>query len=424
MTAERVGADAASAPGAGSGPGDAPGRSWDVVVVGLGIMGAAALWALARRGVAVLGLERFSPGHDRGSSHGESRIIRTAYFEGPVYVPLAQRAFELWEELERRAGRRLLVPTGALMIGAPDSPVVAGTLASAEAWRLPHEVLDAAALRRRFPALSPPADAVGVFETRAGALDPEASLAALLHDAQAHGAEWRGGLRVRGWEEADGGRLRIWAEPAPEAGPAGSAAGPTGSAPEGREPLAVLARRVVLCAGPWTAELLPGRFPLWVERQVMHWFDVAGVGDEFGPGRLPVFIWQRRDGEQFYGLPALEGGLVKFCRHHGGEATTPDAVERAVRPADIEAVEAARRELLPGLAPGPVRSKTCLYTNTPDEHFCIGPLPEEPRVVLACGFSGHGFKFAPVVGEILADFALEGRTEYPADRFAPARFGA
>jgi sarcosine oxidase len=357
--------------------------TYDVVVAGLGAMGSAAACELARRGLRVLGLDRHAPPHAFGSSHGETRIIREAYFEHPVYVPLVQRAFELWRALEHASGATLLRETGGLMIGRLDSVLVEGALRSARLHRLPHEVLSAAEVRKHFPALRPDDDMIAVHEPRAGILFPEACIGAFLARAHQQGAELRSDEAVRRWETGSDG-VRVF----------------TGQG-EYR------ARRLIVSAGAWVNELLPGHeLPLRIERQVLHWFEPVSLADQFAPERCPIHLWQFDEGRFFYGFPDLGTG-VKAGFHHDGEATTADSVRRDVAPAEIEAVRSVMRRFLPG-ADGPLRSSiVCLYTNTPDEHFLIDTHPRHPDVLIASPCSGHGFKFAPVIGEILADLAQD-----------------
>lgn len=364
--------------------------AYDAIVVGLGACGSAAALSLAERGARVLGLERFTPAHDRGSSHGETRIIRTAYFEDPAYVPLVRRAYALWKTLEQRSGQRLLTPTGALMIGRPESEVVQGTLASAVRWGLPYERLDAGEAGRRFPALRVPEGHVAVYEEQAGALNPEACVGAMLAEAARLGADLRFGERVDAWAVKDGGV---------EVRSGGTQ---------------YRASRLVLSAGAWSPELLGGAVPLVVERQVMLWFRPARPEEAslFDHERMPVFLWERDDRAQFYGIPALEGGMVKFCRHHGGEVTRADDLDRNVRPEDAEAVAPAVARLMPGLEPEPSRARVCMYTNSPDLNFYLGLHPHHEGVAVAAGLSGHGFKFAPAIGEALAGLALDGKSPF------------
>jgi sarcosine oxidase len=380
----------------------APG--YDAIVIGLGGMGSAAAWQLARRGRRVLGLERFTPAHDRGSSHGGSRVIRQAYFEDPAYVPLVLRAYELWREVERRTGSELLLITGALMIGSPESEVVAGSLRSARQWGLDHDMLDAAELRRRFPTFAPSDGTVALFEARAGVVRPEAAVAAHLRLAREAGAELRFEEPVLAWN----------ADP--------SGGGVTVRTAGGVE----RADRLVVCPGAWAPEVLSDLdVPFAVERQVQFWFEPAGDPGAFLPGRHPVWVWDGGgDDGQPYGLPAVDGpgGGVKAAWFRRGRPCTADTLDRDVSPAEVGEMAATLRARVPLLPGRFLRAVPCLYTNTPDQHFVVAVHPRHPQVVVACGFSGHGFKFTPVIGEILADLAIDGTTAHPIGLFDPLRF--
>ncbi len=355
---------------------------YDVVVVGLGAMGSAAVHHLARSGQRVLGLDRFPPPHDRGSSHGQTRIIREAYFEDPAYVPLLRRAYELWFELEKEAGTALLRTTGGLMIGAADSEVVTGALRSAREHGLPHEFLEARDIRARFPALRPADDMAGVLEPRAGMLFPEECIRAHLAMAQRAGAALRYDEPVLGWT-ADASGVQV-------------------TTPRGVRH----AGRLVVTAGAWVARLFPElALPFRVERQVLHWFAPAGDAEQFRPDRCPVHLWQVDGSHFFYGFP-LWGEGVKVARHHDGQTTDPDQVDREVHAAEVSDMRAFVRRFLPA-ADGPVcQSVVCLYTNTPDGHFWIDQHPAHSRVLITSPCSGHGFKFASVVGEIVSAWAV------------------
>jgi sarcosine oxidase len=367
----------------------------DVLVVGVGTMGSMALWRLAARGVSAIGLERFRPGHDRGSGHGESRMVRTAYFEGPEYVPLVRSSFALWRELEASSGGDLLTMTGALMIGRPDTELVAGALRSAREHGLSHEVIEAPEAARRFPQHRLAPGEVALWEEQAGVLLPERSILAAAGLAQALGARLITDARVTAVEMGDGG---VTVRTRDEVFRAGHA---------------------VISVGAWLNGLLPELgLPLAVERQVMTWFPARDPA-AFAPDRFPVFI-RERDGVHSYGLPSQDGRLVKVAIHHQGRPMDPDAPGREATEADRSAVAAIVRETLPGLEPWPERAAVCLYTNTPDLHFVVGRV--HPRVTVLGGFSGHGFKFAPVMGEIAADLALDGGTGHPVAGFSPGRF--
>jgi sarcosine oxidase len=360
-------------------------------------MGSAAALQLATRGVSVIGLEAFWPGHDRGSSHGESRIIRQAYFEDPSYVPLVQRAYQLWRELEAISGERLLDVTGGLMIGSPDGEMVKGALESAQRWDLPYRVLSSRDLAAEHPVFDPSEKLVAVHEPDAGVLAPELAVLTQIREAIRRGAHLYFGETVEGWEEAgDGVVVRT---------------------STGR----FEADRLVLTAGAWTQRILGDfQIPLAVERQVMAWFAPADIGPFTAP-RCPVYLFDRPAGGTYYGFPTRDGRTAKVARHHGGELTQPDEVDREVADADILGLRTSLAEIVPALAVAPVeRAKVCIYTNTPDRNFAIGALSE--RVVLASGFSGHGFKFAPVVGEILADLVESASTRHDIQLLSLDRF--
>ncbi len=371
-------------------------HSADVIVVGLGAMGAAAARALSRRGLSVLGLDRFAPPHARGSSHGDSRIIREAYFEDPSYVPLVQRSYLLWEELEREGGESLLTRTGGLMIGPRDGVLVAGALRSAERHALPHEVLDAAAISARVPAFRPRADWIGVFEPNDGVLRPEAGIAAMLAVARRHGAVLRTHEPARSWR-ADGRGVSVT-----------TARG------------TYRAERCVLAAGPWMPRLVP-ELPLTVARQVLFWFETVGVRTAHDAGVCPISIWEYGEGRMFYGFPRSAKG-VKVALHHGGSPADPDRLDREVRPDEVAEARRLLQEYMP-FASGPLNeTAVCMYTNTPDEHFVIDRHPAHPQALIVSACSGHGFKFAPVVGEAVADLLVEGRTRHDLGRFGARRF--
>jgi sarcosine oxidase len=376
--------------------------SFDAIVIGLGGMGSAAAAHLAARGRQVLGLEQFQPAHARGSSHGRSRVIRLAYFEHPSYVPLLLRAYELWEKLERDSGRSVLTITGGLMIGTPDSDVVSGSLRSAQTHGLSHEMLDAAEIRRRFPPFTPQPGDVALYEERAGVLRPEGAIHAHLEQANRHGADLRFDERVVEWHAHASGTVEVRTTRA-----------------------TYEAARLVLAPGAWAPGLfhLPA-LPLEIERQVLYWFAPPGGTAPFAPERFPIYIWDRGDGVQFYGFPADERGVkVAFFRTGSPARCTPDAIDRVVHPDEVRAMRDALAPCIPELSAGAlVETVTCMYTLTPDHHFVIGLHPTHPGVVIASPCSGHGYKFATVVGEILADLALDGTTRHPIDLFSPARF--
>jgi sarcosine oxidase len=368
-------------------------RAYDVAVVGLGAMGSHTALELATRGRRVLGIDRHRPPHTLGSTHGRTRIIREAYFEEPLYVPIVQRAYDLWRRLEERSGARLLTVTGGLMLGASDSEVVVGARASAVEHDLPYEELSARQVRERFPAYAVPDEHEAILEPRAGFLEPEAAVEATLALAAAAGAELRFDEPVR---ELEGNALR-------------TARG------------TYVADRVVVAAGPWLPELVPGLAALFTAaRQPLLWLDPQEPA-LFTPERFPVFVWEWKPGWAFYGFPDVGDGF-KVAVHHHGEPTTPDTVDRRLRPDDEEAIRELVRRFFPA-GDGELREfAVCLYTNTPDEHFVIDRLPDDERVLVASPCSGHGFKFAPAVGEILADLATGESPRFDLAPFALRRF--
>jgi sarcosine oxidase len=356
---------------------------YDAIVLGVGGMGSAAVYHLARRGARVIGIEQFDIPHDRGSSHGISRIIRLAYFEHPDYVPLVRRAYGLWRDLERTTGDPLLIVTGSIDGGLPDSRTIRGSLSACRTNRLEHELLDAAALTRRFPGFRLPDDHVAVFQPEGGFLLAERCTVAHANAARALGADVHTGERVIDWSVADG-RVRVTTERA-----------------------AYQAARLVITAGPWLPVVLPALAPhLMVERQVVLWTRPLRP-ELFAPDRFPVFFVDTPRGG-FYGFPLdPERGFKIGKYHHRRQRTDPESVDRMCSPADEATLRDGISHYFPD-ANGPTAStSTCLFTNTPDEHFIIDRLPGHPEVVIAGGFSGHGFKFCSVVGEIVAGLALD-----------------
>lgn len=366
-----------------------------VAVVGLGIMGAATLARLAERGVRAIGIEREDRvAHDRGSSHGGTRVTRKAYYEDPRYVPMLLDAYEGFRRLSSRAGEALLVETGGLNLGPADHPAIQGVLESCRQHALPHEVLDAREVMRRFPVLRPRQDDIAVYEDAAGVLLAERSVRAYLASATEDGAQLRLGAAVRAIDQG-ASSLRVHVGD-----------------------VSVECDRVVLCAGPWLASPTPlvrAPVPLVVSRETHTFFR-----DDLS---LPVFIHFLAD-RAFYGVPGVRGEAPKISRHHRGVHVGDVAtLDRTFDPAEAKDVEAHVAAHVPSAGPI-VRGSVCTYTTTPDAHFAIGPHPDDPRIVWAGGFSGHGFKLAPVVAEIAVAMALGERVREEAalfrlDRFAP-----
>lgn len=375
-------------------------RSVDAVVIGLGGMGSATLAELARRGASVLGIEQFTPDHDLGSSSGRSRLIRKAYFEHPAYVPMLQRAYDLWRALENEDGTRILVVTGILTAARPKSNIIVKTLESARLHGLAVEELDVREMRRRFPMFAPRDDEHGVFEPEGGFVVPELAVAAHLRRAQAAGAEMLFEAHVSRW----------YRKP--------SAHGITVELEDGST---VEAARVALCAGAWLEALaLDLGLPLVVQRNVQHWFEP--LNDSFSIGRCPAFFIDRTEQPtRLYGFPDYGYG-VKAAFHAWGEVTHADELDRSIRESDITPVRALLDAWMPGAAGRYLGGKACMYTLTPDENFIVGPHPGEPAVIIAGGFSGHGFKFVPVIAEIVADLMLEAEPAFEIGFLSPQRF--
>ena len=369
---------------------------FDVAVIGLGAMGSAALAHLAARGQKVIGFEAFSPAHRLSSSHGDSRIIRLGYFEDPSYVPLLHRAYENWRALERETGADILTITGVLQIGRPDSPIVSGTLASCRAYDLDHKVLDPDEMGRHYPAFALDPDEIAVFEAQGGFLRPEAAVAAHLERARRHGAQIRMPARVTAMDPGDGGVTLVL----------------------GSE--RVRARRVVVATGPWIGQLIPALASLATPiRQVVAWYQPK---DEAATalGALPVFLRDAGPVGSFFGFPALDGAGVKVGKHaHFRQPIgDPDAANDPVDEADTALLDDFIARRLP-LAAGPrLAATTCRYTMLPGDDFLLDQLPGEPNIVVASPCSGHGYKFASVVGEILADLAENGQTALPIEAFS------
>jgi sarcosine oxidase len=369
---------------------------YDVIVVGLGGMGAASADALAGRGLRVLGVDRFGVGHVHGASHGRSRIVRMAYFESPDYIPLLRRAYALWDAFP--AGCRLH-RVGLLTLGSGDSAVVVGATRSAAVWRIPIELLTGREVEDRFPQFALRPTDVGVFEPDAGFVRPEETVAFLTERARDRGADLVR-ERVVGWETAGDG-VRVW----------------TGSG-------AQTAGRLVLAAGSWTPALAaPLALPIRIERRVQYFFAPSGDPAAYGPDAMPTFIWDLAPGDAIYGFPADGTDGVKVGFHQRGRVIDPEHEQPPASAEEVREMGSVLADRMPGVVGNLVRSVPCLYDLTPDHSFALGLVSGlESRVVVAAGFSGHGFKFVPVVGEVVADLATTGETAYDLDFLSPARF--
>lgn len=364
---------------------------YDAIVVGTGGVGSAALLCLALRGKSALGLDRFPPGHDRGSSHGATRMIRQAYFEHPDYVPLVLRAYELWAELEARRGDALFRQTGLLQLGPADGAVYRGVLASAERHSLAVDQLTAAEVRERYPNLRPDDAMVGLFERRAGYLSVETCIVAQLEEAVRSGAELKTGESVLSWR-ADGSGYLVETDCD-----------------------VYRADRLIVTAGPWAGQLLADlNLPLVVVRKPQYWFAADSPHWQVDRGAT-AFLFETPAG-MFYGFPQIDERGVKVAEHSGGPTVDdPLQVDREVDAADQQRVEAFCERYLVGMTTRRTHHAVCMYTMAPDADFIVDRHPAHPGVVFAAGLSGHGFKFTPVLGQALVDLAIEGRTTLPVD---------
>lgn len=373
-------------------------RRYDAIVLGLGGVGSATLYQLARRGVRTLGLDRFPAGHARGSSHGETRIIRQAYFEHSDYVPLLLRAYELWSELEQQSQRQLFYRVGLLQAGPQDGVVIPGVLRSAKEHGLAVETLSAAAVARRFPALYLPPENVGVFERSAGYLRVEECVKTHLDLALQSGAEARFDLQISSWEAVEGGYA------------VHTSAG------------TFHARRLAIAAGAWSDSLVADiGVPLQVLRKHLHWFRTRDRHCHRDSG-CPTFFYELPRG-MFYGFPQIDDLGIKVAEHSGGEPQ-PDPLQdpRTVDPVDLQRVTEFCQEFLRGVTTTSTQHAVCFYTMSPDSHFIVDRHPQFPDVAFAAGLSGHGFKFTSVIGQILTDLLCDGGTLLPAEFLGLARF--
>jgi sarcosine oxidase len=382
----------------------------DAVVVGLGAAGSAALYQLARRGANVVGIDRYSPPHALGSSHGDTRITREAIGEGAQYTPLVQRSHAIWRDIERRTGEKLLHQVGGLFVSSPAAKATThvprffeNTIEAARRFGIAHEILDAASIRRRFPQFAVKDNESGYYEPTAGYVRPEACVAAQLMLAQAARARIVRDAQVREVRPSNGG-VRV-----------------------STDAQSFEAKRAIIAAGAWIRDFVPAEIAgrLAVTRQVQYWFEVRGDFKWHAPPRMPVWIWELQDRSSvIYGFPAVDGpgGGLKLATEQYAVTTSADTVTRAVEPAEIAAMyETLVKDRLPALAPRCVRTASCLYTATPDFHFLIDRHPRMDNVILASACSGHGFKHSAALGEALAELVLEGRSRLDLSSFGLQR---
>ena len=373
-------------------------KSFDVIVVGLGGMGSATAYHLAKRGTKTLGLERFQLNHVNGSSHGRTRIIRAIYYEHSSYMPLLKRAYPLWRELQSEYGKELLLQTGGLMIGPREGKLVSNVIDNAEAHKLPYELLSRNEVTKRYSVLRLPEDYVGVFDPNAGILIPEHCVEAHATLAQRAGAELHFNESMTDWM-ISGGKVIVKTEKDRYS-----------------------ANSLIFTAGGWLPQLVSDiHLPLESERQCMFWFQPVEQNELFSPKRMPILMWQKGPDLFYYSFPDVGDGF-KIARHHHGEIASPDRI-RGIDNADEVTIRTFLKENIP-LANGRILSSaTCHYTNTPDQHFIMDFHPKHKNVILISPCSGHGFKFSSVIGEIAAELVLDGRTSLDTSFFRLTRIG-
>ncbi|MEI8379715.1 MAG: N-methyl-L-tryptophan oxidase [Planctomycetota bacterium] len=372
--------------------------AYDVIVLGVGAMGSATCHQLAIRGARVLGLEQFPFVHDRGSSHGETRIIRQAYFEHPDYVPLLLKTYAHWEQLEQAANEKLFHKVGLVLSGLADGETIAGARLSARLHGLPIENLTPGEANRRWPALSFSPDHDVVFEPAAGYLRVEACVQQQINQAIALGAKIRANERVVNWS-SNGNSVTVRTEHDE-----------------------FTAGALVVTAGSWAARVMQDLgLPLNVIRKFVGWFP-ARDRKTTRESEIPTYYFELPHGN-FYGFPSIDGFSVKMAEHSGGQPVVdPDNVDREMHPDDITRLAGFLQSHLTGLDATPTKYAVCLYTLTPDQHFIVDTHPQWKNVAIAAGFSGHGFKFAPVIGEAMADLTLNRTTRLPIEFLRLNRF--
>jgi monomeric sarcosine oxidase len=394
-------------------------KRYDAIVLGIGGVGSAALYHLAKRGVRAIGIDQFSPPHDRGSSHGDTRVIRQAYFEHTDYVPLLKEAYRLWDELETLAKQQLFHRVGLIELGPPNGIVVPGVLRAAKEHGLQVESLSAGQVEQRWPGIRAGADLVGVFEPAAGFLKVEECVRSHLDAARAAGAEVMTDTEIQSWTASDGG-VRVQTANGDE----------------------FVANRLVIAAGAWAGRVLSElNIRLTVLRKSLFWFATDDARYETA-SHMPVFLFELQEGRSrvspklgngsfgetalhgiFYGFPKIDDKGVKFAEHSGGRPVTdPLVVDRTIDADEQHRLIDFASQHLPGVSSRVTDHAVCLYTMSPDEHFIIDRHPAHDNVVFAAGLSGHGFKFTSVLGRALADLALDGGTELPIDFLSLNRF--
>lgn len=357
--------------------------AYDIAVIGAGAMGSAAAYHLSKSGKKILVLDKFSPPHAFGSSHGQTRIIREAYFENPLYVPLVQQAYHLWERLEAESGKNLFLKTGGLMLGHKDQKLFSGTARSAQQYGIAYDFLEQEQLCKKFPILKSDSSTVAMLEKNAGILFPEECIRTHLELAACSSVDFHFNEPVTALQSNNDVVTVTTAQ------------------------YSYTAQKAIVCNGAWITSLQPAlQLPLEVKRQVLFWFSCNGTAArQFLPAAFPVFIWEHAPGKMFYGFPDLGSG-IKIAVHHRGQSTTADSINRDVTTAEVtEITELVNCHFNADL--NCIASAVCMYTNTPDEHFMIDYHPAHHNIIIVSACSGHGFKFSSAIGKIVCEMALE-----------------
>lgn len=366
---------------------------FDVAIIGAGAMGSAAAYHLAKTGKKTLVVDQFQPPHNLGSSHGQSRIIREAYFESPLYVPLVKQAYSIWHQLEKESGKQLFLKTGGLMLGDKGSKVFTGAKTSALLWNVWYEVIDYKEISKRFPAFKPGENTVALYEKNAGLLFPEECIQTQLKLASNNNTTFRFSEKVIAIKDI-GDAVKITTN---------------------KE--TYRAGKVIVSAGAWMNTIFPGlHLPLTVARQPLCWFDFETSNREnFSPQKFPIYIWEKPGGIAFYGFPSIDNKM-KIAIHHRGKQVTADTVDRNVYGDEIEELRAIATDHFNARFTYS-HSAVCMYTNTPSEDFIIDYHPHHKNIIIASPCSGHGFKFSAAIGKILCEMACEEPLSFDINAF-------
>lgn len=387
-------------------------NSFQTILIGLGAMGSAATYQLAKRGNKVLGIDQYSPPHTYGSSHGDTRITRQAIGEGSEYVPLVLRSYDLWEEIEREMGKKVLTITGGLIMTSVEGVMRHGsnffnqTVASAEKYGIAHHLLNADEIKKRFPQFKLRGNEKGYFEEKAGYLRPELCIEAQLELAQSYGAQLALDEKVFEFSMDSHDRVRVKTDKGEYA-----------------------AEKAILSAGPWITQLLGEQYAQYfkIYRQVLYWFDVESPVSQFESPNFPIWIWEFGTAVEdlMYGFAAIDGpqGGIKIAFEQYKTTTTPETVSREVSTQEVaKTYKTYVQPHLVGVKENCVKAVTCLYTVTLDHHFLIDRHPDYPQVIIASPCSGHGFKHSAAIGEVLAQLVMEGRSDIDVGMFSFQRF--